>query len=300
VRHRIEFWAYRLLSAAVRVLPTAWMRAFAAVCGRGLFALHGKRVRWALENARIAFPDESDAQRRAIVRASYAAFGRNAIDFVLAQRWDEDELRARITIKGVEHLEAARERGKAVFIISAHLANFEVGFRAFQLLDVPMLLIGRTMRNARLYAEVVQSRTRSGGVELIDRKRAAMPMMRRLKAGGVVALLMDQYVRKSQGVFAPLFGVRCSTTPVPATLCLRTGAALLCATAVQRGSDQHEVTFSPIEFEPTGDTERDVLALTTLCNAEIESRIRAHPDQWMWGHRRFRYSPDLERDPYVR
>ena len=37
---------------------------------------------------------------------------------------------------------------------------------------------------------------------------------------------------------------------------------------------------------------------TDRCNAVLESVIRAHPEQWVWGHRRFRDSPDLAVDPY--
>ena len=45
--------------------------------------------------------------------------------------------------------------------------------------------------------------------------------------------------------------------------------------------------------------ENAVEVVTAACNRALEERIRAHPDQWLWGHRRYRYSPDLEREPYV-
>ena len=34
-------------------------------------------------------------------------------------------------------------------------------------------------------------------------------------------------------------------------------------------------------------------------NAAYEAIIRRHPEQYMWGQRRFRHSPDLDRDPYA-
>ena len=43
----------------------------------------------------------------------------------------------------------------------------------------------------------------------------------------------------------------------------------------------------------------DVIARTTAFNHWLERVIRAHPEQWLWAHRRFRHSPDLAGDPYA-
>jgi KDO2-lipid IV(A) lauroyltransferase len=258
----------------------------------------GKHVRWALENARIAFPELSDAERKRIVADSYASFGRDAIDFVRAERWSDEELKKHVSIVGMEYVDEALERGKGVFYVSAHLGNFEIGVRAFATLGAPTLVIARPMRNKLLYARLEQSRTHGGQVRLIDRDHAAMPMVRAVKSNHGVGVLLDQYVRRSRGVFAPLFGVRCSTSPAVATLALRTGAAVLCATAHRDRPDHHVVRFSPIDLAGAAEAENPIEAATAACNRAIEERIRAHPDQWLWGHRRYRYSPDLDYEPY--
>jgi KDO2-lipid IV(A) lauroyltransferase len=43
----------------------------------------------------------------------------------------------------------------------------------------------------------------------------------------------------------------------------------------------------PIEFTPSGDHDRDVLALTTRINEAIEACVRHRPSQWLWIHRRW-------------
>jgi KDO2-lipid IV(A) lauroyltransferase len=45
---------------------------------------------------------------------------------------------------------------------------------------------------------------------------------------------------------------------------------------------------------------KDIARATERHNAVLESIIRQHPEQWMWGHRRFRHSPDIEGDVYAR
>lgn len=297
LRDRIEYAGYQLLALAIRVLPLSVMHAIAESVGRALFRARGRHVRWALENARIAFPELAPAERERIVRDSYASAGRNAIDFIRSEDWSEDDLREHVSISGLEYVEQALERGKGVFFVSAHLGNFELGVRAFATLGMPTLVIARPMRNRLLYARLERARTRNGRIRLIDREKAALPMLRAVKSNHGIGILTDQYVRKSRGVFAPLFGMRCSTTPAVAVIALRTGAAVLCATIARDGPDHHDVRFSPIEVEPR-DGDDPVVALTAACNRAVEERIRAHPEQWLWGHRRFRYSPDLESEPY--
>ncbi len=299
LRDRSEYQGYRALALAARFLPARPLQALGALVGRALFALRGKHVRWALANLRLAFPAASEAERRRICAGSYAAFGRNAVDFACGERWSREQVREHVSFIGMEHVERALERGKGVFFVSAHLGNFELAIRAFATTETPTLVIGRPMRNKLLYARLERSRTREGTVELIDRKRAAMAMLRAVKRNRVVAVLMDQYVRRSQGVFVPLFGLRCSTSPVVASLALRADAAIVCGTARRDGPQHHVVRFSPIEVLDLRDGENAVEALTAACNRAIEERIRADPDQWMWGHRRFRYSPDLDYDPYL-
>ncbi len=299
VRDRLEYLGYRALALVVRVLPVRVLHRFGALCGRGVFGLRGKHVRWALENLRIAYPDASEAECRRIGVASYASLGRNAIDFVRAESWSEDELREHVEVVGIEHVERGLGLGKGLFLVGPHLGNFELMVRAYGALGRQLLVLGRPMRNKLLYARLERSRTRNGQVQLIDRKRAAMPMLRAIRRNESVGVLMDQYVRRSRGVFVPLFGVRCSTTPALATIALRTGAALVCASVTRDGADHHGVEFAPIEIPKARDGESAVEALTAACNRALEERIRANPEQWMWGHRRFRHSPDLDREPYA-
>jgi KDO2-lipid IV(A) lauroyltransferase len=301
LQDRIEYAGYLAVEAAARVLPTGVARALAVNGGRLAFYLTWRRSRWALVNARFAFPDAPPKELRRIVRESLGAMALDVMDVLRSTHWSEAELRERVTIDGLEHVQAALDRGRGAFLISAHLGNFELMIRRFGLAELPLLLLGRPLRNELLYAQITRSRTRFGKIELIDRKRSAMPMARALRANKLVGILMDQRVRRSQGILAPLFGLRCTTTSAVASIAPHSGAAVLCATGARLGPDRHRIEISPpLVFEQTGDDEQDIAAATAACNRALEERIRAHPEQWIWAHRRFRHSPDLEGDPYGR
>ena len=51
----------------------------------------------------------------------------------------------------------------------------------------------------------------------------------------------------------------------------------------------------PVAFEPTGDHDHDVLALTARINEIIEQCVRCRPSQWLWIHRRWPKEGDRPR-----
>ena len=292
---------YALGSGLVRVTPTSAANGFVGSLARTYYDLGSKRARWARANLELAFPDLSASERDEIGRASYANFMTHALDFIRSESWSDDELRARVEVSGEEHAERALAKGRGLLLLTLHMGNFEVGVQAFSLAlrDHHPCIVGRPMRNEALYARITAGRSR-GTTEVIDRRQAGIRMLRALRASRPVGVLLDQYSRRSRGVFVPLFGVRCSTSAGMATLAVRTGCPVVPCYALSEGPDRHRAIFLPeLDIHYTGDREKDIPATTARYNEVLEAIIREHPEQWMWGHRRFRHSPDLDRDLYT-
>lgn len=292
LRHRVEYAAFVAGSWLVRALPERTALRLARQVGRLWFARGGKHVRYALANLRVALPGRDEAERRAIARRSYECLAENAIEVIRAADLDDAELLRRVTFRGLEHVHKALEDGRGVLALTLHLGNFELAIKTAPLCGVPAVAVARPLGNPLLYDHLARNRT-STGAELIDRRRAAAGILRALRRNRVVGILNDQYSRRTRGVFAPLFGARCSTSAGLATLARRSGAAVLPFYAVRVGPGRHEARFLPPLDLATAEGEDPVVALTTRFNAVLEGFIREHPEQWMWAHRRFRHSPDL-------
>ncbi len=99
-------------------------------------------------------------------------------------------------------------------------------------------------------------------------------------------LLADQ--KTNEGIGVPFFGRDAMTTPAPAMLALKLGATLLPASNERVGGARLTATIHPpIDFTPTGDSERDVYLLTRAITESLEKIIRERPSQWLWLHRRW-------------
>ena len=279
-------------------VPLARAQSVVAGLARRIFDHGGHYVEVVLANLRIAFPDASEAERSEIGRESFVQFAWNLVDVLRAQRWSRADYLSRVRLEGLEHIEPWNRDQRGIVALSLHLGNFEFISPATALGGIRGAIVARPMSNARIYAQIAAQRTRFGH-HLIDSKNAVRGVLRALRDGRMVAFLNDQYSRRGGRIFVPLFGARCATSGGVAMLALRTGAPVIPVYCVREGPDRHVVRFEPaLEFDPSGDRKRDIENLTASCNEAIESIIRRWPQQYMWGHRRFRHSPDLDGNPY--
>lgn len=297
-RELAEYAAFRSGMAALRVLPLPRAQRLGAAAARRLFDLGGKRVAYVIANLRVAFPELAEPERREIGRESYVHFAWNLIDVARSAHWGPEQLIARVEVDGREHFDTARAKGHGVIALTLHLGSFEMAMRIAPAIGLPVTVIGRPLTNRLLRRDMLAQRT-STGAELLLHRNVAPQMLRALHKGRMVAVLNDQYTRRSKGVFVPFFGVRVSTSPGPAVIALRAGAPIVPAAFVRIGPDRHRmVVRPPLAVPDTGDRRQDAERLTASANAALEAFIREHPEQWMWSHRRFRHSPDLPGDPY--
>jgi KDO2-lipid IV(A) lauroyltransferase len=82
---------------------------------------------------------------------------------------------------------------------------------------------------------------------------------------------------------------------------MRTNALIVPMCCVwNKETRKYNVFYSdrPIEPPNTGDRHRDVLETTADMTAAMEKFIRAHPEQWMWIHKRWKTRPEGEAELY--
>jgi Kdo2-lipid IVA lauroyltransferase/acyltransferase len=175
---------------------------------------------------------------------------------------------------------------KGVVLISGHIGNWEILGQAIAVAGYPITYIARRAYDPRLTAWLHQWRT-SLGVEILWRNRnSGRAILRVLEKNRLMAFLIDQDT-PTAGTYVPFFGRPAFTPTTPAALALRTGAPVIFCWHHRLGK-QHKITIERIHYVPTGNTERDVLALTVMLSARLESVIRVLPEQWVWMHKRWR------------
>ncbi|HSP69076.1 MAG TPA: lysophospholipid acyltransferase family protein [Bryobacteraceae bacterium] len=198
-----------------------------------------------------------------------------------------------IRYHGLENFTAAQAKGRGVLVATAHLGNWELSAFTHALMTAPMHIVVRPLDNPRLDAWVERRRTLSGN-HVIRKKEAAREILRALSAGDAVGILMDQNTTPAEGVFVDFFGRKACAGTAFVKFAHHTGAAVVPGYALWSESEKRYILRFDPEITMTGDVQAD----TQSVHSELERVIRAHPDQWLWVHRRWKTRPPGEASLY--
>lgn len=256
-------------------------------------ALRGRR-KLTLANLRHAFPELSSADRRRLARRSWQHLGLTFVELCALLARPLDRFLQRVSLEGVEHLDAVMaEHGRAL-MLTAHLGNWELLAAARRFRPYELAVIVRPLDAFGLNALAERLR-RKAGVELIDKRRALKPVLTALAGGRMVGILLDQNASRREGVFVPFFGRMASTSRAMAVLAVRTGTPVLPIFARREAGGRHRVIVHPPLPRPSPNAgETGIVELTARCTAAIETAIREAPEQWLWLHSRWRTRPSDE------
>jgi KDO2-lipid IV(A) lauroyltransferase len=279
LKHRVEAFGLKLFYGLLRILPldaASWLGGFLArIIGPRL-----KAQRIAKANIVRFMPHLSEVEQRKLLHDMWDHLGRVAAEIA---HLSNSKLTSRITFHGSENMPKA---GQAVMFFSGHFGNWELLPYVSRMHDVPVTLVYREANNAFVDKIIADIRAYHAGGMFPKGPRGAVKMARAIKNNEAIAMLVDQ--KMNDGIAVPFFGVPAMTAPAIAQVALRYDLPILPAYVLRKSGAHFEAHMFPaLQYEKTGDAEKDTLAIMTSINAMIESWIRNHPQQWFWVHKRW-------------
>ena len=291
MRQHLEYLLLEAVRALVRRLPRRAMLTLGEAAGRAAFHLDRRHRAVALENVRAAFPGIASAEARRIVKGSFTFFGRYLFDLLGCLPAFPRERMAGFEHVGLEHVDTAYAAGRGVLFFTGHFGGWELMALAQGFVRRPVGVVARRLDNSRLESLLLALRTSTGNT-VIEKRDGFRPMLRALRDGQGIAILIDQDVIGDERVFVDFFGRPASTTPALALLRLKTGAPLLPVFAIPLPGDRYRFRYGPpVEVALSGERSEDVARITRACTRVLEDEIRAHPSYWLWMHRRWKTQP---------
>lgn len=289
-RRRLESLSGRLAFGFARLLGLERASAFGGWLARSI----GPRIkvsRIARRNLARAFPELGADEIERIVRAMWDNLGRTAFEIAHLDRFDcTGGDPARVEVIGREYVLEARDDGRPGIFVSGHYGNWELASLAATQSGITLSQVYRQANDTEIEKLIQHSRRRAGGATdfLPKGARTAREIMKRLKAGGHLAMLIDQ--KLNTGTPLPFFGRDAMTTTAHGEFAVRFDAPLVTARVERLGGPRFRITIDP-PIDPTpepGETlEQAAERLTRLVNARLEGWIRERPDLWFWVHKRW-------------
>ncbi len=198
-------------------------------------------------------------------------------------------LKKNLQISGLEHLLKAQADGSGAIIVSAHLGNWELAGFLSTLMQKPIATVAKPIKGKpRLYQAIEKSR-KEVGFTPVNKSGSAGTLVRRLKKGDIIALLVDQRVRRRLRIWSSFFGHQVPTIPSPAILARLSGSPIIPAFTTRIRPLHHQIIIEePIFVSRSGNSREVVADYTQQINWLIEKHIRNSPAQWFWPHDRWR------------
>jgi KDO2-lipid IV(A) lauroyltransferase len=296
---RLQYAVAWMFVKALGALPRAASRGLAAAA-TGLLLLFLPKLRRTAEfNLKLAFPDWTEQQRRAVMKQMTRNLGWMAAEFARFPKYTKENIEKIVVLDGHENFLAGQSRGKGVIYLTGHIGAWELSSYAHALYGFPLHYMARPLDNEPLDALVNRYRGLSGN-KPIYKNEAARVMLRVLKDAGTVGILADQNTMPEEGDFVDFFGTPACTTTGIARVALHTDAAVVPGYAFwDENLRKYRLRFEPpVELVRTGDTERDVLENTQRFANVLEEIIRRYPGQWVWIHARWKNRPKGEAPLY--
>ncbi len=281
------------------VLPRPLARSLAAGVVRIFYAVLPRLRNTAEVNLRIAFPDWSATQRKAVVRGMLRNLGWMAAEFARFPKYTKENIELVVALDGHENFLEGQRRGKGVLYLTGHIGAWELSSFAHSLYGFPLHYMARRIDNPKIDALVNGYRCLSGN-RPIFKNESARVMLKVLNEAGTMGILADQNTMPQEGTFVDFFGKMASTTTGIARVALHTNAAVVPGYAIwDEASRKYRLRFEPpLELIRTGDMERDIFENTQKFTKVIEQIIRKYPEQWVWVHGRWNTRPAGEPSLY--
>jgi len=281
-RYWLTWLGYGFIWLAAQ-LPFALQMPIGKGIGALSYHLARERRRICAINIGLCFPELDAAQQAKLVRDTFISSGIGVMEVGMAWCRKPQSFRKRVTVSGLDRLEAASKRGKGVLLVCAHFSTLEFAGSLLSLFH-PMDVTYRRHKNPLFETLMTQSRQRlySAVIERRDVRQA----LRSLKTGHTLWYAPDQDYGPKHSVFVKFFGVPAATITATTRFAALNNSAVVFFSHYRKADNSgYHLDFSEaLSDYPTGDEAADASRI----NAIIEAAIRKHPEQYLWLHKRFK------------
>jgi KDO2-lipid IV(A) lauroyltransferase len=276
----LKWRSLQLLALAVRLAPGPSLALY-PVAGELARLISVRRRRAVAANVGALLPSASTRERCRISRGIFRSVAHYYVELFRLPARDVQELHGRIAVDGYEHFIDAQRAGKGVIVASIHQGPAEIVLQAFAARGVRYTAMVERLRPAQLYDFLLSTRQAYGHRYVDTSLSGTKALIRTLRDGGTVAMLVDRDVLGT-GITIEYAGGHAAVPAGAIELARLTGAPIVPAYALWMPRHRYAATIRPPIHPATRGRDRASLRHEMmLLLAPFEARLREHPEQWL-------------------
>lgn len=291
IRFITEYGLILFLSFILGILPRNIVLAIGKILGYMHLALDRRHLKLAINNITMTLcrNGKEEIHPEKIAKGSFLYLSRLLVDILSMQRFI-GKWKSEIEWDGIENLESMK--GKGYILFSGHFGNWELVAYLQGMMGMPLVMITRPLDNPYLEKWFFNLRYKSGNL-VVSKRVAIKESLKAIRENMGVALVTDQNFAGSGKIFSDFLGVPAATSPIIGIVAVRTNCPILPVFSYPNIKGGWNIVYDkPIYYEKTGDRDRDIKAITDLCNKKIGDAISLSPETWFWVHNRWKTRPE--------
>jgi len=291
-KHVFEYVLLRVLFVVVNVLSLRLALGLGWLIGR--FFFHVLRYRRDKAEARLkqVFGDRFTAkERKRIAWLSFRNICFNAVEAARFGKLTPEKLKRLPLYPGIVAMQEIYRKNGAFIFATAHMGNWDLGGVACKLAGIPVFSIARRQKNPLTDALLNAMRNATGMDVVLNDSKILKNVVRRLKAGEVLAILPD--VRSStEALSIDFLGGQANLGAGAALFAQMARCPIYPVALIWLGWTHHEYkVFDPIFPDPTLDKKDDWQRMMQALVSIFDAEIYAHPEQYFWFNKRWVLDP---------
>lgn len=234
-------------------------------------------------------------QTRHLVCRSFVNLAQNMLEILYLPKLKKDTFRKYISFDGLEYAQKAMQEGHGVVILTGHIGTWEWLSAGLSLAGLAVTAIAKPQPNVE-YTRALDDLRKTVGVEVFSRGTSELLAAgRALKAGKILGFLVDQDAGPT-GAFIDFLGAPASTPMGAAVFSRKFKAPVVPAFILRQKDGRHVIrVYPPMQYEDTGDVDKDLYDFTARMTRLVEQVIREHPTQWLWFQHRWNTTPEMRK-----
>ena len=286
---KIYLFGFYIFQFIVKWIPEAILQPIMNFLAWLAYIFDKKHKKIIKTNLDFAYGDSmSEKEKEHIIKKCYKNLIYYLADFIKNQSITKEELAKKITFKNEDILKEALKNGEKVILITAHYGNWELVALSMGAFFGNITGVGRALESKYLNTILMKNREQFN-IQMLEKNGAMKGMIKALRKGRILGLLVDQNTADKEGVVVNFFKKKARQSHSTAILSRKFGAVIIPVFITSDDYKNYKITFyDKIEPVKSDDVNKDILELTQKQSDAMEKAIRKKPDEWFWFHKKWK------------
>lgn len=275
------YYGYLFLEKLLKICPDFMKKYLKKILTFLFYKFDSKRKKIVFVNLDLAYGDTlSKKEKENIAKKVYENFVSNLFEFIELSKMSKEDLAKKVEFENLETVKNELQKGPVIFT-GAHFGNWEIAVLAIGAFVTPISAVVREIDNPKLNERIKKIREKFN-VKIYGKKGALKNLMRDLKNGRSIGILVDQNTSKEEGLDTEFFGKKVLQTPSAALLSKKLKVSVVMGFA-EKKDDKWVISFKDVFVCD------DIQSCVDRQSKIIEEEVKKYPELWYWFHRRFKH-----------